>query len=149
MSENTSHFFDYLDAVRAWKLFAGSTMISVPGEGKCKYEGEIDCDNNAYGEGILTWNSGAIEKGTWLNNKKHGYCSYTTVQGERLEGEVKIGEWLGEMTVYCTNGTVWNETREDGKSICAKKVTRPEDANFGDGIPVLKEKARSTTRQQK
>ena len=72
----------------------------MEGEGVGEYRGEIDDDNNAYGEGILTWPSGATETSTWLNNKKHGYCIFIDDRGERWEGQVKHGEWSGELTVY-------------------------------------------------
>ena len=101
LSEDTNHFFDYLDAVRAWKFQTGTKEIDVLGQGICQYNGEIDVNSKlAYGEGTLTWSDGSIAKSTWLNNKRHGFCSFTNENGERLEGEVRNGEWKGELTVY-------------------------------------------------
>ena len=31
LSEDTNHFFDYLDAVRAWKFRVGTMQMDVPG----------------------------------------------------------------------------------------------------------------------
>ena len=73
----------------------------MPRLGLCEYNGEVEVNTGyAFGEGILTLPNGATEKATWLNNKKHGFCSFTNENGEKLEGEVKNGEWKGELTVY-------------------------------------------------
>ena len=72
----------------------------MEGIGSCQYEGELDGDNIPYGEGILTWPNGATEKSIWLNGKKHGYCLFIDPYGEKWEGQVKNGDWHGELTVY-------------------------------------------------
>ena len=90
LTDDSRHFFEYLCAVRAWKLKAGKTTIRVEGI-DCQYEGEIDEYDNAYGEGILRWPTGTVEESTWMNNQKHGYCIVTDASGEKKQGEVKNG----------------------------------------------------------
>ena len=40
-----------------------------------RYEGELDEYGDAYGEGVLKWDNDIV-RGTWRNNKKHGYCEW-------------------------------------------------------------------------
>ena len=100
LTDDSRHFFEYLCAVRSWKLRTGKTKIKVAGEIECDYEGELDEYDNAYGEGILKWPTGTVEEATWMNNEKHGYCIVTDPSGEVKQGEVKNGSWCGELTVY-------------------------------------------------
>ena len=67
LSDDSRHFFEYLCAVRNWKLRDGKSTMLLEGI-ECQYQGEIDEYENAYGEGILRWPNGTVEEATWMNN---------------------------------------------------------------------------------
>lgn len=77
------------------------------------YEGELDWYDNACGEGMFTRTDGAVVRGTFLNDKQHGFCIEVYTHGQRMEEEFKNGMRHGKSTWYWTDGKIDNRVYEN------------------------------------
>ena len=89
-STETLKFFAWIDLQRTQgKLNYGT--IQLYGD---TYMGELDENGKACGEGVLKWSNGTVKKGTWKNNKIHGYGNVFFVSSKvDPNGQREIGEW--------------------------------------------------------
>ena len=97
-----------------------------------KYKGEMDSSGSASGIGVIMWPSGATLRGSFKEDKPHGYVVITDVWG-RFEGEYKKGQAEGKSTWYDNDGLVWNKVWKKDRITSRIQVMKPTDAWFGDG----------------
>ena len=89
-----------------WSICCTGTIL-IYGD---TYTGEFDRNSKACGEGVLVWSNGTVKKGTWKNNKLHGYGNifFQHPKGERIVGEWKEGKKHGLLTRYSGDGSIAN-----------------------------------------
>ena len=72
------------------------------------YDGYLDENEKACGEGTLTFDDGTTTYGYWHEDETHGYRVLTTPDGTRWIGECKEYMWSGKLTVYSQDGSIYN-----------------------------------------
>ena len=99
-----------------------------------EYEGELDPENKACGEGSLKSLSGDMFEGTFKDNLYHGFgknsiqkcfsnvltvCLGVTTypNGYRHEGEWAQGKWHGKSTTYSADGQINNRVFNNGMPV--------------------------------
>ena len=94
LSADTRHFFHLVGQKRQQGKLQYGCKTTDLGE----YRGELDENNEPYGEGVLQ--AGEIAyRGTFLNGKFHGF-GYSNSKKEFVAGERNHGELCGSVTVY-------------------------------------------------
>ena len=63
----------------------------------------------AYGEGTFVDSSNEVYRGTFVDNQIHGYCEKRSRWGLVTLGEMKGSRWDGKVTVYSTDGRIYNQ----------------------------------------
>ena len=127
------------------------------------YIGERDANGHRSGKGKITYQSGAVYEGDFVNNKYEGQGTYTWDDGDEYVGQWKDGERNGKGTFTQADGTVeiamfengaatgdgvqWSPDRKTAwKLIDGEKKLEmlPEEAKefsmetFGEPIPAVK-----------
>ena len=70
---------------------------------------ELECKKPlAYGEGTFTDSSNEVYRATFIDNSIQGYCEKRSQWGLVTLGEMKSSRWDGKVTVYSTDGRIYN-----------------------------------------
>lgn len=93
------------------KLHQGTKKLKIDG-GEWEYEGEMDENDQACGQGVATFENYGKYSGMWYNDAQEGVSTldYGYV---RYEGEYRAGEKYGKQTVYTSGGYILNETYQN------------------------------------
>ena len=70
------------------------------------WNGELDSNGQRVGNGIMTYEVGAIYDGDFINDKYNGFGTYTWPDGDVYEGEWENGQRHGVGIYRCTDGSV-------------------------------------------
>ena len=142
LSRAAIQHFEQLEVARSKsKLHYGSKTIGVN-----IYVGELDEENRACGEGVVTKPNGDYLKGTFKDDQRHGYGVSVHGDGVRWRGQQQKGRIHFKQTVYkdeCVTNYEY-ESALIGGSIVQKekirtKITCSSQAFFGNGKPIKNE----------
>jgi hypothetical protein len=81
------------------------------------YIGERDANGHRSGKGKITYQSGAVYEGGFVNNKYEGEGTYTWDDGDEYVGEWKNGERNGKGTFTHSDGTVELSIFDNGSAV--------------------------------
>ena len=112
------------------KLKTGSDTLEI-GFVQGMYKGEFNRDMQAHGEGTFKNQFGHTYTGTFVRNKRDGFCTFTDAVGMKAIGEVKENAWDGKVSIYQTDGVTKNLEIDRGMCIGRGSVYQPEYAYFG------------------
>ena len=110
---------------------------------KGDYNGEINDEGQAHGEGTFQNQYGHVYKGTYTNNILNGYCFFEDVKTNWCRiGEIDNGVWV-RATSYQQSGQIINTrfgVAHPGMKaievpVDSFPVFRPKEAWFGTGLP--------------
>jgi len=78
------------------------------------YEGPFK-DGRANGRGHRQYTDGSVYEGEYVDDKRVGRGTYTWPNGDRFEGEWKVGRWKGQFITSCSEvyQQEWFETQFD------------------------------------
>ena len=106
---------------------------------------EKDCVKMKHGEGYLIHASSTLNdvtreeyKGSWLEDKMHGFGVYKYISGAIYTGEWQTGRQEGRGTYEFPDGTVysgeWKNHRMEGEGTFVDKSGRKWQGEFVDGV---------------
>ena len=103
-----------------------------------------------HGQGILTYEDGAVYEGKWKDGKKHGEGILTCQSGEKYKGKWKDDKMDGEGILTYADGNVykgeWKDGKRDGKGKVTYASGNKYEGEFKDGtiyINAVKQKKRN------
>ena len=92
-----------------------------------KYDGEVNIKGQRHGQGTLTYPSGSMYIGYWVENKKHGVGRFVSACGNVYEGEWKDDERSGQGKLLSSDGAIiyegtWMSDKMHGEEAALLKI---------------------------